>query len=156
MSKEESKTQPSCGHNQPDQNTGTSNYNNTYAKTTYFHTTTKWTWKANSKRNTNCGCQTQPSTAKIRCRGFGPWSMTRALKLKQGPLCFSPFPNTNPPVAIMYFKNSQTPTDEDDEQTKGYQSLCDETFMGWHFDTANKVWSCFSGKKKLKIIEKKV
>jgi len=48
-----------------------------------------------------------------------------------------------------------TPTDEDDEQTKGYQSLCDETFMGWHFDTANKLWSCFSGKKKLKIIEKK-
>ena len=47
MSKEESKIQPSCGHNQPDQNTGTSINNNTYAKTTYFHMMMKLTWKTN-------------------------------------------------------------------------------------------------------------
>jgi hypothetical protein len=40
------------------------------------------------------------------------------------------------------------PTDEDDEQTKGYESLCDQTFMGWLINKESNMWSCYFGKKK--------
>jgi hypothetical protein len=41
---------------------------------------------------------------------------------------------------------SVRPKDDDDENTKGYESLCDETFKGWYFDGYK--WGCYLGKKK--------
>jgi hypothetical protein len=44
--------------------------------------------------------------------------------------------------------DNKMPTDEDDEQTKGYESLCDQTFMGWLINKESNMWSCYFGKKK--------
>lgn len=39
--------------------------------------------------------------------------------------------------------------DDDDEQTKGYRSKCDETFKGWFI--INGKYGCFVGKKRDKL-----
>ena len=39
----------------------------------------------------------------------------------------------------------QYPKDDDDENTKGYESLCDETFYGWFFDGYQ--WGWYFGQK---------
>lgn len=39
-----------------------------------------------------------------------------------------------------------TVKDDDDEQTKGYVSDCDETFKGWFFD--GKSWGCYQARKR--------
>ena len=41
--------------------------------------------------------------------------------------------------------SSVTPKDDDDEKSQGYQSYCQETFLGW-FRTNNK-WGCFYASK---------
>lgn len=42
--------------------------------------------------------------------------------------------------------NNKIPKNDDDEQTKGYKSLCDQTFVGWYYnEVSGKDWGCYYG-----------
>lgn len=46
------------------------------------------------------------------------------------------------------YNGVKPPSNEDDEQSKGYQSLCNETFLGWYYkEKTMKDWGCFYGEK---------
>jgi len=43
---------------------------------------------------------------------------------------------------------NRVPKDEDDEQSAGYVNLCNETFLGWFYDSKSFTnWGCFYGDK---------
>lgn len=45
------------------------------------------------------------------------------------------------------FNGDRGPKDTDDEDTNGYKSLCNETFIGWFREGSNGYWGCFYGVK---------
>ena len=51
---------------------------------------------------------------------------------------------------------NKNPKDDDDEQTQGYKSICDETFNGWAFNKITQTWQCYSAVKKEKVVQESV
>ena len=66
----------------------------------------------------------------------------------------------NGKIFFSFFKYNTTKNkvadDKDDEQSEGYNSECDETFLGWVYDSkTDSNWGCFYAQKINSVQEQK-
>lgn len=45
------------------------------------------------------------------------------------------------------YVGTRVPQDQDDEQSAGYRSFCNETFLGWYYEENQRNWGCFYAEK---------
>lgn len=119
---------PSCGHQHPDRNTDHlfQDYKNN------FQTNETFFFSLNLPNNLS------NKEGKI----VGTWTMVydEGFEIRADHKIFFAF-------SKYQYNGNSVPQDKDDEETEGYYSLCNETFIGWYHDEVFKLWGCFYAEK---------